>query len=132
MIDANGRIYFKTPNPPQKAVGMAALIQIVLFALFTDPGRNTMYPDRGGGIGSMIGSNVSEENQSELFGEVAERVDKIKGEIVETQNSMASLPADEKLRDIQVLNVESGTNIDEIVVKLRLTSEAGEEFKLIV
>jgi len=131
-IDANGRVSFTPPPVPQKASGMALLLQIVLLALFTTPGRNVFNPERGGGIMDLVGSNIDPDDDTEIIADITQRLEKIKAEIISSQSILVEEPSSSKLRDLQVVRIERGTNIDELMVKFRIISEAGETFQMIV
>lgn len=127
-----GRVTLEVPMPPQKVSGLDKLIQIVLLALLNDPGRSAFYPKEGSGLPSLIGSNVSSEDSTEVIAEASEKVDKIEAEILESQSELENEDPSERLREIIILNAESGVNIDEILVKLKVISEAGDESNLVI
>lgn len=131
-VDPDGRIKLALPMPPVKVSGKEKLVQIVVLALLNDPGRNAFYPEDGSGLPSMIGSNVSVDDPTETLAEVSEKVDKIKDEILDAQTGLSNEEPSELLRDLIVLNVETGVNIDEVLLKLRIVSEAGDETDLVV
>jgi hypothetical protein len=132
IIDADNKVIFEPPKTPQKATGIAKLLQIVMFALFTVPGRNVFNFDRGGAIETLIGSNLDPDDPSEMLSEVTQRLEKIKTEIIESQANLIYESPDAKLRDLQVIKVESGVNIDEVVVKFRIITESGASYQVVI
>ena len=126
------RVTLTPPLDPVRVSGKHKLIQIVLLALLTDPGRNVSYPARGSGIPSLIGSNIDPEDPTEVLGDISERLEKIKDEIIDSQSALKNETPSERLQDLLVLNVDVGTQIDEVVVKFRIVSEAGDEIDLTV
>ena len=128
-IDPETRVVtLDPPVVPKYVTGLEKLVQIVYLALMNTPGRSAMYPDQGSGLKELIGqSNTSADDPSEILGIVSERVEKIKEEILENQNSLENEDPSERLVDFTALNVEQGANIDQVVVKFRLVSEAGDE-----
>ena len=120
------RVSITPPFPPRKVEGIFNLIQIVVLAIYNSPGRNVFTPERGSGLPALIGTNLGGSDPTEAIALVTERIEKIKDEIIEEQNSLRRQRPSERLSDLEVVSVDSGSQIDEIVVKLRLISEAGD------
>lgn len=127
-----GQISLKPPFPPKLVSGMDKLVQIVILAVLNTSGRSALFPDDGGGLADLANSNISSNDQSELFAEITERLEKVQSEIFKHQNELEGEPASERLRDLILLNVESGVNIDEVVIKFKVVSESGNEDTLVV
>ena len=120
-------VTIKPPATPTKVSGLEKLVQVVVLALINRPGRSAMYPTSGAGMHDFIGQyNMAVNDPSETLGAVMERVEKIKEEILEYQNSLTNEDPSERLKDFTALSVEQGTQIDQVVVKFRLVSEAGD------
>ncbi len=117
---------------PKKVAGVDKLIQIVVLAILNDPGRNAFYPEQGSGIPSLIGTNINPNDPTEALADVSERIEKIRDEILENQNGLENEELTERLSDLQVLSVETGVQIDEVIVKLKLTSEAGNTTTIVI
>jgi len=116
------------PIYPEKISGLEKLVQIVVMALLNSPGRSAMYPEQGAGLKDFIGQyNISITDPSEMLGEIAEKIEKIKEEILDNQNSLENDAPSERLADFIALSVDQGANIDQVVVKFRVISEAGDE-----
>ena len=130
--ETTGRIILSLPTLPQTVSGMEKLLQIVILALLNDPGRSAFYPEDGSGMPSLINSNIDPDDPTEILAEVSERVEKIKEEILESQGELENEDPSERLSDLLVLNVETGVNIDEVLLKLRLVSETGDEASLVI
>ena len=130
--ETTGQITLTPPSPPQRASGFDKLIQIVFLALLNDPGRNVFHPDDGSGFPSMVGSNIDPDDPMETLAEASERVEKIKEEIIEGQSVLENEDPSELLKDLSVLSAETGINIDRVLLKLRLVSEADDETDLSV
>lgn len=127
-IDSRTRRVTINPSmPPRKVTGLEKLIQVVVLALLNDVGRNVFDPDQGSGLPSLIGSNINPNDPTEALADVTERIEKIREEIIENQNNLENEDSTERLADLQILSVDTGVNIDEIIVKLRLVSEAGDQ-----
>lgn len=127
-IDPRTRKVTISPSiPPRKVTGLEKLIQVVVLALLNDVGRNVFDPDQGSGLPSLIGSNINPNDPTEALADVTERVEKVREEILENQNNLENEDSTERLADLQILSVDTGVNIDEIIVNLRLVSEAGDQ-----
>ena len=127
-IDEITRIVsLEPPFPPVKVTGLEKLVQMVYLAIMNSPGRSALAPGDGGGLVDMIGQwNIDSVDISEVLAEISERIEKIKDEILEYQTNLELEDPSERLQDIVALTIEQGTNIDQVVVKFRLVSEAGE------
>jgi phage baseplate assembly protein W len=129
-IEEDGRVILRPPETPVKISGKDKLIQIVLLALLTNPGRNVNYPERGSGLPSLIGTNIDPSDPTELLSDVSERIEKIRDEILDAQSTLKNETPSERLRDLILLNVDVGEQIDDVFVKFRVVSEAGDEIDL--
>jgi len=127
-VDKKTRIVKITPPEfPTMVTGIEKLFQIVVLSLLNDPGRSGLYPDDGSGLREMIGQyNVSSRDISDIFNVVSDRIGKIKKEILSYQNEFISTPLTERLADLKVLNVDHGDSFDQVRIKFRLVSQAGQ------
>lgn len=113
---------------PKLIYGIDKLVQIILINLFTSPdGRDVLDPAIGGGILELIGDNIDIDNKSTVFAVVAEKIKKTEREIISSQIGV-NCPNTEKLREIQIIDIESGMNDNEtyVNVKLRVVNSAGQ------
>ena len=113
---------------PKLIYGMEKLIQIILINLFTSPdGRDVLDPAIGGGIMDLIGDNIDIDNKSAVFAVVAEKIKKTEREIISSQIGV-NCPNTEKLREIQIVDIEAGMNDNGtyVNVKLRIVNTAGQ------
>ena len=133
-IDERTRRVTIEPNliNPKKVSGLKKLIQVVILAIFNDPGRNVFTPSAGSGLPSLIGSNINPADPTEALADVTERLEKIRDEILENQNTLENEESSERLADLQVLSVDTGVQIDEVIVKLKLISEAGNQTTILL
>lgn len=102
--------------------GIDELVQVVVLSLMNTPGKDVLHANKGGGIPSLIGYNISNEN--ELFGEIAERISKSEREILEDQIGL-DLDAEAKLKSINVKSISRGEDEDTILVTLQIVNELG-------
>lgn len=122
-IDAQGRVSLKLSS--KILTGASKLFQIVVLSLLNVPGKDVLDPDQGGGLPAMIGTGFDPNDQQELFGEVARRVNKTQKEIIENQVGSGSPPA-ERLKAIHIVSLAEGADIDTTDVTLRVVNELGQ------
>lgn len=126
------RVTLIPPFPPRAITGIEKLIQTVVLAILSTPGRNMFYVEQGSGLMSLIGDNFDPSDPSEMLSRISERVEKIREEIIENQNGLENENASERLADLQVASADTGVQIGEINVKLRLISEAGDQTSIVL
>lgn len=115
---------------PKKLTGISKLIQLVVLSLLNVPGQDVLDPDRGGGLPSLLGSNISPNDSTEIFADVVQRVKKSQREIIDAQIGLNDDP-EEKLQEIQIVSIDNG-NIDEIFIRLRIVNELGRATDIVV
>lgn len=117
---------------PKKLTGISKLIQIVVLSLLNDPGRDVLDPDKGAGFPGMIGqTNIDPSDSTELYAEIQQRVTKAETEIINDQIGLDD-PPEEKLRELKIMGIEEGDDINEFFVRLRLINEAGRTADILV
>lgn len=110
---------------PKKIKGISKLVQIVIISLLNVPGRDVLFPSKGGGLPAMLGSNVDPNDSTDLYAEVSRRVKKTESEIIADQIGLDDTP-EEKLSKLQIVNVSVGVNADAIDLTLRIINQAGQ------
>src|ERR1035437_8727645 len=103
----------------KKLTGISKLVQIVVLSLLNVPGRDALDPNLGGGLPSLLGSNISPSDSTEIFGDVAQRVKKTEAEVIAAQIGLNDDP-EERLQELQIVSIEQGAGADEIFVKIRI------------
>lgn len=116
---------------PKKISGISKLIQVVVLSLLTVPGRDALDPEKGGGLPAMIGQNIDPNDSTEVFGEIVRRLRKSESEIIDSQIGLNEEP-EEKLRELQIVSLDRGGSIDEILVRIRVVNEAGQASDIVV
>lgn len=130
---STGAVTLVPPSIPTRISGRDKLVQTVILALLNNPGRNVLYPERGSGLPGLIGqSNLNPSDPTEIIASVSERIERVKDEIIDSQSTLENETPSERLQELLLVNVESGTQIDEVVVILRVVSEAGDEIDLTI
>jgi hypothetical protein len=112
-------------SSPLPINGVDLLIQVVVLSLLNVPGQDLLHIDDGGGFPEMIGMNIDATDSTEVMGEILRRVKKSEAEIISTQVGL-NLTAVEKLKQLRVVSVDPGEDIDEVLVKIRIVNQAGQ------
>jgi hypothetical protein len=123
------RVTFKIQ--PKVASGILKLTQIVLLSLLNIPGQDVLDPELGGGIPELISFNFGAGDFNEIAAEVTRRVRKTEAEVLEQQIGL-TVPASERLQEIQIVSIEEGDAIDAVFVRLRITNELGQQQDVVI
>lgn len=116
---------------PRKLTGISKLLQIVVLSLLNTPDRDVLDPVKGGGLPEMVGMNINPKDSTEIFAEIARRIKKSEQEIIDDQIGIND-PPQEKLRELQIIDIKEGEQIDEIFVKIRIINQANQAADILV
>ena len=116
---------------PKTVTGIMKLMQVVVLSLLTVPGKDALDPDKGGGLPELIGMNISVNDSTEIFSEVATRVAKTQAEVIASQVGLDLIPS-EKLKEIQIVSLDQSQAIDEVAVRLRIINELRQTSDVVV
>lgn len=116
---------------PKKLTGLAKLIQIVVLSLMNNPGRSVLDPERGGGLPDLIGRNFDPDDPTELFADIAQSVKRTQSEIIQAQIGLNE-DDEGKLRELKIVGVTPGADIDEVLVTLKIVNEAGQSTDVVL
>lgn len=122
--ERTGKITFGMGPVAKFVEGIDRLIQIVIFAIIENPGRDVMNPTDGSGIRALIGlTNISDEQ--ELVADLTLGITKIQQEIVDKQSTTNDDPS-EKLQTIQIIHVAADADTASASLTLRVVNQAGD------
>lgn len=116
---------------PKKISGIYKLIQIVVLCLMNTPGQDVLDPEKGSGLRTLVGSNIDPANSTELYGDIAQKINKAEAEIIADQIGIND-PASEKLAELRILEISSGASEDEIFIRLRIINQEGRASDIVV
>lgn len=116
---------------PKVVTGILKLAQIVIISLLNIPGKDILDPTSGGGIPELIGYNISTDDLLEITSELTRRIRKTEAEVLDKQVGL-TIAANERLKEIQILLIEPGASDDEILVRLRVINELGQQLDVVV
>jgi len=128
----NRRTYFEymVGESPSVVAGTQKLIQQFVKLLLTTPGSDVFNKTSGAGMQSFIGTNFSPDNPSSLVAQVTMRVLQT-GFDMTLRQTIAGVPADERLSDVQVLGVSidpDDPTIMQLSLKLNTFSGRSAQF----
>lgn len=116
---------------PRIVTGVLKLTQIVLLSLLNIPGQDVLDPELGGGIPELIGFNFGDGELQEIAAEVARRIRKTETEVRDQQIGL-TVPASERLKEVQIISIEEGGGIDAVIVRLRIVNELGQQQDVVI
>jgi len=114
---------------PKQIYGSELLVQLVVLGLLNVPGKDVLDPNKGGGIPSLIGYNIYDDDA--IFSDLAEKVSKIQDEILDDQIGLVIDP-EEKLKEIIIKDITRGGSEDEILVRLQIVNEIGRIAEVVI
>ena len=114
---------------PKQISGSELLVQVVVLSLLNIPGKDALEPNKGGGIPSLIGYNIYDEDT--IFSDIAERVAKTQEEVLDDQIGLLIDP-EEKLKEIVIKEISRGGNEDEILLRLQIINEVGRIAEVVI
>lgn len=123
----NRRTYFEymVGESPAKVMGTQKLIQQFVKLLMTTPGSDIFNPASGAGLQGFVGTNFSPDNANSVVAQVTFRVIQC-GLDMTLRQTVAGVPADERLSDVQVLGVSVDPDDPTIMsLSLRLNTFGG-------
>lgn len=123
------RVSLKMGSKP--VTGLTKLVQIVVLSLLNSPGRDILNPDKGAGIPDMIGMNIDPTDLSEVLNELTERIKKSEKEIIQDQIGL-NAAASEKLRELRIISVSPGEDLGEVVARIRIINELGQQSDVVI
>lgn len=116
---------------PRLVAGIDTLIQEVIMSLLTSQESDLLDPNDGGGLEDLIGSNYDPNDLSEVHTEITRRVAKVETEIINSQIGL-DVPAEEKLRNIEIISLAPGRELGSLDLRLRIENEIGRTRDVVI
>ena len=121
-LSSSGALELGLAIPPEFVEGIDKLVQIVTLVLLTNPGRSIFTPSKGGGIRSLIGSNIDPDDPGELFADIRLMIERTRDFIFQTQVN-TTRPSSERLKDLQLVDIVLNEDSDQVEVLLGVINE---------
>jgi ribosomal protein RSM22 (predicted rRNA methylase) len=116
---------------PKILKGFPKLIQMVVISLLNVPGKDLLDPGKGGGLQAMIGTGIDPNDATSVFSELVRRIKKAESEVISDQIG-SSDPPEAKLSQIQLVDIQTGDSIDQILVTVRVINQTGQASDIVV
>lgn len=113
---------------PRVLTGIMKLVQIVVLSILNVAGQSVLYPNDGGNLPALLGSNVDPNDSNAVFAEVARLIKKSETETINYQVGVND-PAEELLSELQITQVGS-VDIDRVAISIRIVNQAGQSFDI--
>lgn len=130
-LQPDGSLVLGISRPPEYVEGIDKLVQIVTLVLLTNPGRSIFTPGKGGGIRTLIGSNIDPEEPEELFADIRLMIDRTRSYILQTQVN-TKRPPSERLRDLQLVDIVLNDDSDQVEIILGVINEEQDVAQAVV
>jgi len=111
-------------NTPLSTEGIDSLVQMVVKAIKTSPGRDLFAPDYGMGIKSLLPPNAMAIEEQKAKSQVGKGLLKI-DEDIKTNQADANLTADQKLKSLGLIDVTFDAEQGLWDVSVQVTSVSG-------
>lgn len=108
-------------RPPEFISGIDLLVQSVVIELLHSPGRDINDPQSGANLRSLIGANVSFDDEAEIFAEIKLMVSAAEKNMRAAQAS-SNRPANEQLGKLELMDVVPDEENLQLEVIIRVTS----------
>lgn len=116
-------------NFPLSVGGLSKLIQIVTFAIKTDPDKDIFEPEYGMGIRNILPRAAHTITEQKARSDVARALSRIQEDIIRLQRTEDNTDA-ETLRKLTLLDLEFDIENAIWEVTVRVTSQAGESARV--
>lgn len=120
------KLFFEFGNPSRPVEGIQKLVQLVLKILLTTPGRDIFDPDIGGGFLQQVGRNMTRNNVAGLMTDLTVGISQTQTQIISLQGQDTSIPQDERLLSLTLIDATFDEPSASIFVALRVQSVARE------
>ena len=125
MMTASSVLRFQVSETPAKCTGIMKLMQLYVKLMLTTPGTDIMDPHLGGGILSILGSNIASKDGQAIINKFYIANDSVVRQIIAIQGRQPRLPLDEKLLSANVVSCKYSAGQGALLVSVELTSQAG-------
>lgn len=120
------KMFFEFGRTPTSIQGIQKLVQQVIKFLLTTPGRDLFDPQIGGGFLRQLGRNIPVHQTSSIMTDLAVGISRAQTQIIEAQTGDLTIPADERLLSLDVIDAMVDAKSASIFVAIKVTSAAGE------
>jgi hypothetical protein len=121
------KVAFEIGTRPLQVTGILALVQLYTKWLLQTPGSDIFNPNRGGGLLGLIGQLISLNRTDHLIASVTRAVQMTTQQIQVSQTKATTIPADQRLLEASLLDVNINPYHAAAYVRVLITSTAGDD-----
>lgn len=121
------RVDYKVGTKTRAISGILKLTQLFVRWLLTTPGRDVFNPQNGGGLQEVARLAGNTGRPASVMSAVVQAVSLTAEQIRRVQTGGGGLPLDERLLDATVLDLGAPRARDEVRIRVRIESVAGED-----
>lgn len=125
-----GVVSLGIPVVPRKLTGLSKLAQIVTLQILKNPGQDVLTPTEGTGFRSMIGQ-YNFVTTEEIRGAVVQRIRFVESQILASQLPGVGTPS-ERLKELKLQDMAFDETTRELLVRIRILNESGQDTDVIV
>ena len=118
------RVVFKLNLVPLKTSNLENLVQLCAKTILSTPGRDYLRPAYGGGILALRGSTLNASQLPRVYADIAYII-KYSEESIMHEQVDKLIKADERLRQLKLLNITADLSKGSLQVDVLVVSEAG-------
>jgi len=118
-------VFTELTNSAQPVEGIAKLAQMIEKAILTTPGSDLTNTESGGGILSLIATNVDPSNLQDTFAKVQQGIGAVMSEFQLHQEGTV-VPRDEQLESLDLVDVNFKDD-ERLNIRILVTSKAGDQ-----
>lgn len=125
----NQKVSFTWGRRSKKVSGILKLAQLVIKTMLTTRGTDLERPDLGTLIPNLIRRGVTRSTLETMRLDITISIEDLERQVVDIQSGV-TLPASERLSELEVLRIEYVTETNEWQIDVRVISEAGESVSI--
>ena len=121
------QLLFQLGKKPGKVSGILRLLQLFTMNLLTTAGTDIFSPKRGGNVQKLVGRTFGKKAGGQLVSELVVAIDNTARYIIRSQAKSRSIPADERLLSVNVVNAVFSPAAGALIAVLAVNSYAGKQ-----
>jgi len=118
------RVTFKLNIVPLKTTNLESLVQLCAKTILSTPGRDYLRPEYGGGILALRGTTLNASQLPRVYADIAYII-RYSEETIMHEQVDKLMKADERLKQLRLLNISADLAQGSLQVDVLVVSEAG-------
>lgn len=125
--DRSSFLHFEVGRTISALKGLEKLVQLFTKMLIQTPGSDRFHPDEGGGLLSLVGSNVGKNQGKSLSASLVSAVNRTRDQLMKKQSRITRLHPDERLLRADVQAVGYNPNTTTLVARISVGAYSGRQ-----